>query len=871
VAILSDAQNNMNVKYNRKNTMDSLDRVHHVLIIEDPSFQRQINLDAATYSLGRHSSNDIVLSCQKTSRNHATLLRRTDVKTDQFSYWILDGDLQGNRSRNGIHVNGKKTLVHELKDNDVIHFSGDAQARYRTTTNLQNLSLQNNYSNNSEIPLKKSNVINKETIAVPYVEPISNSRAIKSDTSRQISLTELSPQPIIEIDLYGNITYINSAGIINFKDIHHQKLNHPLLADLISIYHQGANNIVSREVTVGERVFLQTAHYLPDNRVIRNYVVDITQQKTLERELQYKTHLYSQLCQNITNGIIVIESATKQIVEINPICTKLLGYSAEQMLQMNIYELCNASDNFSEILQKVIANKNNFAGECLFRHQNGQIIKTTVKINLIDVGVPERVQLIISDLAQEKKFEDNNISLSQSSRAEKDVFKQQIITAIANVQRSEKLLALMQCKLYFLPDITKNIGVEKSQELITNLGKRLSSALRAGDLVIHWQEDKFALLMSEVDSIEEIAKVHQRIRQSIEQSFKLGETNVTLNSSFGIAIYPHDGTDIDVLFANANTALERAYQNHDSYHFFNPAMNSQALVALELEALLTQALEKEEFKLYYQPQIDINTGKTQAIEALLRWQHPELGLVPPNNFIKSAEDTGLIVPIGEWAIEQACKQNKLWQSQGLPPSKIVITLSSTQFKQRDLLPKITNILAETSLDPQLLELEISAASLLENIEYSKKILAQFKGLGLHIAIDNFTVGFSTIEYLKYFPLDTLKIDRSLVQKLTESPQDLAIATALIGLGKGFNLRVVAEGIETQEQVDLLQDLNCQYMQGYWFGRPLAEEEASKLLPFDSPETPRELTDSPTSQSVPEATLEQITKNLKFESAEISED
>ena len=852
--------------------MDSLDRVHHVLVIEDPSFQREINLDAATYSLGRHSSNDIVLSCQKTSRNHATLLRRTDVKTNKFAYWILDGDLQGNRSRNGIYVNGKKTLVHELKNNDVIQFSGDARARYKITSDLPDSSFQNDYIDDSEISIGQNTVLNKETISAPSIEPIpesiGNSKAINLDNSLQISLTELSPQPIIEIDLYGNITYINSAGIINFKDIHHQKLNHPLLADLISIYHQGENNIISREVAVGDKLFLQTAHYLPDNRVIRNYIVDISREKALKRELNYKNSLYDRVCQNVTDGIIIIESATKQIVEINSSCTNLLGYSTEQMLQMNIYELCNASEEFSAILQKVIANKNSFSGECLLRHKNGQVINTKVKINLIDAIDKQKVCLIISNLTQEKELEGNEFALSQSPRSPKDIFRQQIGTAIANAMRSKKLLAVMHCKLYFLPDITANIGTDKSRELITNLGKRLSSSLRAGDSVIHWQEDKFALLMPQVDSIEEIAKVNQRIRQSIEQSFKLGETDVTLKSSFGISIYPQDGTDIDVLFANANTALDRAYKNHDSYQFFNPAMNSQAVVALELETLLSQALEKEEFKLYYQPQININTGKTQAIEALLRWQHPELGLVSPNNFIKSAEDTGLIVPIGEWTIERACKQNKLWQSQGLPPSRIVISLSAIQFKQRDLLPKLIGILAETNLDPKLLELEISAASLLENIEYSKKILVQFKELGLHIAVDNFTAGFSTIEYLKCFPLDTLKIDRSVVQKLTETPQDLAIATSLIQLGKGFNLRVVAEGVETQEQVDLLQELDCQYMQGYWFGRPLAADEATKLLSFDE----QNIADSQTLQSAEsEKTLEEIAHSLKLESVEISED
>ena len=221
----------MNVKHHQNKIMDSLDRVHHVLVIEDPSFYREINLDAATYSLGRHSSNDIVLSCQKTSRNHATLLRRTDIKTNRYAYWILDGDLQGNRSRNGIYINGKKTLVHELKHGDVIQFSGDARAIYKITTELPKTNYQNGSSDNSSLEPEPSKSINKETIAVPELNTTNNHKPIQTEISHQnqVYWTELSPQPIIEIDLYGNITYINPAGISNFRDIHYQKLNHFLV------------------------------------------------------------------------------------------------------------------------------------------------------------------------------------------------------------------------------------------------------------------------------------------------------------------------------------------------------------------------------------------------------------------------------------------------------------------------------------------------------------------------------------------------------------------------------------------------------------------------------------------------------------------
>ena len=844
--------------------MDS-DRIHHILAIEDPSFYREINLDAATYSLGRHSSNDIVLSCQKTSRNHATLLRRTDVKTNKYTYWILDGDLQGNRSRNGIYVNGKKTLVHELKNGDIIQFSGDARAKYNITANpsqTEKNSDVNNYNFTG-----KNTTLNKETVVSPELNPVGNSKSVVLENSRQISLTELSPQPIIEIDLHGNTTYINSAGIINFKDIHHQKLNHPLLENLIYLYTQGESNIINREVKIGDKTFIQTAHYLPESKIIRNYIVDITQQKALELELQYKTNLYNRVSQGISEGIIIIDSATKQIVEVNPACSKLLGYSVQQMLQMNIYELCCASDNFAAVLQRVIADKNSFWGECLLQHQNGEAVKTEIEINLINSQLNEAVCLVINNLKESKQTIQENLVTPELLLSKKELFKQQTISAIANADRNQDLLAVMFCKLYFLPDIRANIGWQKSQELLTNLGKRLTSCVRFGDAVVHWQEDKFALLMPQISTIEEVAKINQRIKQSIEQSFKLGEVSVTLHGSTGIAIYPQDGTDLDVLLANANIALERAYENKQSYQFYNESMNSQVLVELELETLLEQALEKEEFQLYYQPQINSDTGKTEAIEALLRWQHPELGLLPPSNFIQSAEKTSLIVPIGEWTIERACSQNKAWQQQGLPPTKVTVSLSSVQFKQNDLVQKIADILTQTSLEPKLLELEISAVSLLENIAHSKTVLSQLKELGVQIAVDDFIVGFSALEYLKYFPLDTLKIDKSLVQQIANSPKDMAIATAVIELGEGFGLRIVAEGVETQEQVDLLRKLKCKHMQGFWFGRPLAADEASKLLPFDYPEVEAEaeFKNIESKLAISETTLQHMTESLESES------
>jgi diguanylate cyclase (GGDEF)-like protein/PAS domain S-box-containing protein len=824
----------MDTNYHQTQKMD-LEQIHHILVIEDPSFVREIQLDAATYSIGRHSSNDIVLSCQKSSRNHATILRRTDAKTGQYSYWILDGDLQGNRSRNGIYINGKKSLVHELQSGDVVHFSGDASVRYKTSTEPLKNTLQSDDADLARIAaappqdLNRDILINKETI-VSLDQNNPQKIEISLDNSLQLSLAELSPHPIIEIDLYGNITYINSAGIIGFKDIHHRKLNHPLLDNLVAQYHQGHDNIISRKVTVNEETFDQVAQYLPEKRVIRNYITNITQQKNLEHELQQVKTYYNRIADQVSEGIMLVESATKQIIEANPACSKILGYSQAELLQMNVYELVDQSEKFALVIRSIIAENNNFEGEYYLRHQSGNLVPTQVQISIIKFASEESICLIIRHSGV--KITLDAVEQVSSELFKRELFNQQLLTAIANAKRSQKLLAVIFCKLEFLPDINVSIGAENYDKLLLALEKRLGTCLRAGDTVVRWQEDKFALLLSQVGDIEEVTKITQRINQSTHQSFTLGNTKASISSVTGIAVYPQDGIEPEILMASANTALERASSNKSDYQFYDDAMNSQALVALELESLLQQAIEQEEFELYYQPQINIDSGKMEAVEALLRWQHPELGLVAPGNFMRIAERTQLIVPIGEWTIRTACLQSKQWQTEAMPASKIIVSLSLVQFQQSDLPQRIAEILSETDFDAGLLELEISAASLMDNIDHSRHLISQLKSLGVKIAVDGFTTGFSALEYLKQIPLDTLKIDRSLIQQLTDSPQDLAIVTALIEIGKGFNLRVVAEGIETQEQEELVRGLDCHHMQGYWFGRPLAANEAAKLLQLD---------------------------------------
>ncbi len=821
--------------------MNNLEQVRHTLVIEDPAFRRTINLDGATYSIGRHSSNDIVLSCQKTSRHHATLLRRTDVKTNDYSYWILDGDLQGNRSRNGIYINGKKCLVHELKHGDRIKFSGDAKAQYQIVAKLEE------GQENIEIPSSettsvvrdrnnnKKTVFNKETLVNSQQPAKSNAYEVSSGESN--SVAELNPQPIIEIDLYGKITYMNSAAVFEFQDLETQKLNHPILKNLITNFNNQNPRSLTREIKINDKFFEQNAVYIPYNKIIRSYLVDITRQKSLEKQLQITKAFKQNIFQEGKHGIIIVDRISQKIIEANQVCSELLGYSLDTILNMTIDDLTFEPEKLATILQKIATDRIVFKGSSLLKNHNSSLVNHELKITAIG-SEAENFCIIIDSIE-----ENSNISrdLLATNNSNLNVFYEQLNSAIAQAQRSQTLLAVILFNINFFPDIKESIGQEQSDRLLTGLAHRLQYSLRAGDIIIRWQEDKFALLLSQINSIEEVAKIGQRIQESLEQFFKIGDNRFSIKTNMGIAVYPHDGQDCNTLLNNANIALYRIKNNHNivansadhpnNYQFYDSSMNSQASVILHLENQLAVALERKEFKLYYQPQISINDGNIQGIEALLRWEHPDLGLVSPASFIKLAEQTGLIIPIGEWVLETACSQNKIWQSNGAPPLRVSVNISPVQFQQPDFPATISKILQETELEANLLELEVTATTLIENVEYSCRILKQLQDLGVHISIDDFATGFASLEYLKQFPFNTLKIDRSFIQELKNDPKDLAIISALVELGKGFNLRVVAEGVETKQQIELLRSLKCEQMQGFWFSRPLEAEETTKLLPF----------------------------------------
>jgi EAL domain-containing protein (putative c-di-GMP-specific phosphodiesterase class I) len=326
------------------------------------------------------------------------------------------------------------------------------------------------------------------------------------------------------------------------------------------------------------------------------------------------------------------------------------------------------------------------------------------------------------------------------------------------------------------------------------------------------------------------ATVAQRILKSLSTPFVINGIELNTSSSIGISIYPDDGDKSEVLISNADIAMYKSKESgRNTYNFFTPDMTARAFERLSMENSLRGALERCEFMLYYQPQVNSETGRITGAEALIRWRHPEKGMIPPGKFIPIAEESGLIIPIGEWVLREACRQNSVWQKECPFPVPVAVNLSAMQFRQTDLAERVANVLRDTGLPPRLLELEITESGVMRDAEAAVSTLQSLKQMGLSISIDDFGTGYSSLSYLKRFPIDKLKIDQSFTRDITTDSDDAAIVAAIIGMAKSLKLRVVAEGVETREQLEFLSSHDCTEIQGYYFCKPIPADEFLQLL------------------------------------------
>ncbi len=407
----------------------------------------------------------------------------------------------------------------------------------------------------------------------------------------------------------------------------------------------------------------------------------------------------------------------------------------------------------------------------------------------------------------------------------RSMFNQRLAHALAQARRNDKPLAILFIDLDRFKNINDTLGHDAGDRVLKEVAERLRGCLRESDTAGRLGGDEFVVLIEELSQPVYVAGVAQKILTAVTKPLILDAQEFHLTASIGISTYPDDSKDMQSLLKNADIAMYRAKeQGRNNYQFYSAQMNVHTLERLALESNLRRALERDEFLLHYQPKVDIGSGRITGMEALVRWQQPTKPLIPPAQFIALAEETGLIVPIGEWVLKTACAQNKSWQEHGLPPLRVAVNLSARQFGHETLLQDVARVLNETGLDPTALEFEITESMVMHNPEHAVKLLTKLKAMGIRLSIDDFGTGYSSLNYLKRFPIDSVKIDRSFIQDLPGDGDDAAITRAIIAMAHSLRLKVIAEGVETEEQLSFLRNHGCDEMQGNYFSKPLPENE-----------------------------------------------
>ncbi|MHB8494786.1 MAG: putative bifunctional diguanylate cyclase/phosphodiesterase [Casimicrobiaceae bacterium] len=397
--------------------------------------------------------------------------------------------------------------------------------------------------------------------------------------------------------------------------------------------------------------------------------------------------------------------------------------------------------------------------------------------------------------------------------------------AIALARRYGRRVAVLFLDLDGFKHINDSLGHAIGDRLLQKTGKRLTAAVRASDTVSRQGGDEFVVVLSEVEHAQNAARQAEKIHAALAKPHAIAGHDLHVSASIGISVFPDDGQDAEALIKCADTAMYHAKENgRNTYEFFRPEMNVRAVARQSLEAHLRRALERHEFVLHYQSKTNLKTGAITGAEALIRWRHPERGLLAPAQFMPVAEDCGLIVPIGQWVLREACRQARAWQQAGLPPMPVAVNICALEFRHGDFLADIRTILTESRLEPRYLELELTESVVMHDVESVAAILRALKSMGVLLAIDDFGTGYSSLSYLRQFPIDTLKIDQSFVRNMTTDPVDAAIVSSVIGLAKALGQRVVAEGVESREQLALLKTRLCDEGQGYYFARPVIADE-----------------------------------------------
>jgi diguanylate cyclase (GGDEF)-like protein len=547
-----------------------------------------------------------------------------------------------------------------------------------------------------------------------------------------------------------------------------------------------------------------------------------------------------------TGDAVLISDANRCVTHLNRPAEILTGWSCREAFGRELFEVFQTIDTISrqpagDPLAAATSDKKHvpLCANCVLVQRNGFEVaiegsaahtrdrtgKRTGAIFVFnDVSAARAKSLELSHLAQHDFLTDlpNRVLLND-----------RISQAISFAERYTKQLAVMFVDLDEFKRINDSLGHTSGDKLLQSVASRLVACIRRSDTVSRLGGDEFVVLLTQVEHAEDAAFISKKILSSLAEPFSIDQKHVDINASIGVSTYPGDGQDAETLIHKADTAMYAAKQlGRNNCQFFKADMQARVMERQSLEGSLRHALSRNEFMLHYQPKIDLKTGEISGVEALLRWYHPTRGLVPPTQFIPIAEESGLIVPIGQWVLLEACRQTRVWMDAGLPPVRMAVNVSAADFMSKDFLSGVRAALISTGVNPHNLELELTETVLMRDAESAVRNLHALKAIGVQLAIDDFGIGYSSFSYLQRFPLDALKIDRTFINEISAAGEAATILSAMIDIGLSLKHRVIAEGVETLEQLHFLQKKGCSEGQGYFFCHPIIAEEFAEFLQSD---------------------------------------
>lgn len=671
-----------------------------------------------------------------------------------------------------------------------------------------------------------------------YLFDISELRRAEADIEMLNRFPDENPNPVLRVMKDGNVIYFNRAAQSvlekwrGMTGLEETRLTRQIISDCLNIHKiDGDRNEV--EVEIGDRVFLFSCILITGTNVFYLYAVDVTRVKQSEEELKLASIVYESSIEGI-----MVTGPDGTIQSVNPAFTTITGYSQEEAVGKNprILQSNRHDADFYKTMWESIRSTGKWRGEIWNRRKNNETYPQLLSITAIndEDGKIKHYVGVFNDIIELKQKESEIHFRAYhdplTGLPNRDLFNDRLKVEISRASRIDSRVGVMFLDLDNFKDINDSLGHVIGDYLLQHVAKRVLQCVRDVDTVARIGGDEFTILLPQITDPKELVIVARRIMDIFKEPFNVQGYELFSSTSIGIGVYPADGKDNIELLKNADLAMYHAKdQGKNNYAFFAKEMNVQIKKRLKLENQLRRAMKKKQFILHYQPLVDMTSGDILGVEALVRWEHPSMGTVPPNDFIPLAEESGIILKIGQWVLEESCKQNFQWRSRGVDSLYTSINISSKQFRRNDFFQTVSGILKTTGLNSTLITLQITENCIMEKHDDIIRLMNELKNIGIKLSIDDFGVGYSSLSYLKQFPVDTLKIDQSFIRDIPQDSDSRAITKSIISLARNLGLKVMAEGVETKDQLDFLLENGCDMMQGYYFSPPVTAEEIEKMV------------------------------------------